>query len=137
MQKINFQNLPNTTTPVNATNLNQLQTNVESEINGRDYRQSFTISANSSKTLTFSSNSFVILFSGRATLAGAHTVYIITGYGAGGTDRYSYTKLEGNSSGHISFSISGQTITVANSSSNTYNCSLFFLIGSISSVSIS
>lgn len=32
MQKINFQNLPNTTTPVNATNLNQLQTNVENAI---------------------------------------------------------------------------------------------------------
>jgi len=29
MQKINFQNLPNQTTPVNATNLNQLQTNVD------------------------------------------------------------------------------------------------------------
>lgn len=32
MQKINFQNLPNTTTPVNATNLNALQTNVENAI---------------------------------------------------------------------------------------------------------
>lgn len=34
MQKINFQNLPNTTTPVNANDLNQLQTNVENAING-------------------------------------------------------------------------------------------------------
>jgi hypothetical protein len=34
MTKINFQNLPNTTTPVNATNLNALQTNVETAING-------------------------------------------------------------------------------------------------------
>lgn len=33
MDKINFQNLPNTTTPVNATNLNQLQTNVENTLN--------------------------------------------------------------------------------------------------------
>lgn len=32
MQKINFQNLPDTTTPVNATNLNALQTNVENAI---------------------------------------------------------------------------------------------------------
>lgn len=32
MQKINFQNLPNTTTPVNATNLNNLQDNVEDAI---------------------------------------------------------------------------------------------------------
>lgn len=33
MQKINFQDYPNTTTPINATNLNQLQTNVENSIN--------------------------------------------------------------------------------------------------------
>ena len=36
MNKINFQNLPNTTTPVNATNLNQVQTNVENAINSVD-----------------------------------------------------------------------------------------------------
>ena len=35
MQKINFQNLPNTTSPVNATNLNQVQTNVENAINDK------------------------------------------------------------------------------------------------------
>lgn len=34
MQKINFQNLPNTTTPINATNLNAIQTNAETAING-------------------------------------------------------------------------------------------------------
>lgn len=33
MDKINFQNLPNTTTPVNATNLNQLQDNIENTLN--------------------------------------------------------------------------------------------------------
>ncbi len=32
MEKINFQNLPNTTTPVNASNLNQLQDNVENDL---------------------------------------------------------------------------------------------------------
>ena len=32
MTKINFQDLPNTTTPVNASNLNQLQTNVENAL---------------------------------------------------------------------------------------------------------
>lgn len=32
MQKINFQNLPNTSTPINAANLNQIQTNVETAI---------------------------------------------------------------------------------------------------------
>ena len=33
MTKINFQNLPSTTTPVNASNLNQLQTNIENTLN--------------------------------------------------------------------------------------------------------
>ena len=33
MNKINFQNLPNTTTPINATNMNLLQTNVENALN--------------------------------------------------------------------------------------------------------
>lgn len=36
MQKINFQNLPNTTTPINATNLNAIQTNVEDVFNGNE-----------------------------------------------------------------------------------------------------
>ena len=31
MEKINFENLPSTNTPINANNLNQLQTNVENE----------------------------------------------------------------------------------------------------------
>lgn len=34
MQKINFQNLPNTTSPLNATNMNLLQDNVEDVFNG-------------------------------------------------------------------------------------------------------
>lgn len=33
MNKINFENLPSTNTPINATNLNQLQTNVENTLN--------------------------------------------------------------------------------------------------------
>ena len=33
MQKITFKNLPDTTTPVNATNLNAIQTNAENAIN--------------------------------------------------------------------------------------------------------
>lgn len=37
MQKINFQNLPSTATPVNATNLNTLQTNVENGTVQQEY----------------------------------------------------------------------------------------------------
>ena len=39
MQKIKFQNLPSTTTPVNATNLNAIQTNVETALNGKTDRE--------------------------------------------------------------------------------------------------
>lgn len=52
MQKINFQNLPNTTTPVNATNLNAIQTNTENEINNIN-----TILSNILKTYTLYNNS--------------------------------------------------------------------------------
>ena len=34
MNKINFENLPSTNTPINSTNLNQIQTNAENSING-------------------------------------------------------------------------------------------------------
>ena len=34
MNKIDFQNKPNETTPVNANNLNQMQNNIESYIDG-------------------------------------------------------------------------------------------------------
>lgn len=55
MQKINFQNLPNTTTPVSAGNLNQLQDNVENVFDGSDTMNNIKvngdISINSLKTL--------------------------------------------------------------------------------------
>ena len=34
MEKINFKDLPNTSTPINAANLNAIQTNTENAING-------------------------------------------------------------------------------------------------------
>lgn len=34
MDKINFKSLPNKTTPINAENLNQMQNNIESYIDG-------------------------------------------------------------------------------------------------------
>lgn len=39
MNKINFQNLPSTSTPVNATNLNKIQENVEKEVPVADTRR--------------------------------------------------------------------------------------------------
>lgn len=49
MQKITFEDLPSTDTPVNATNLNQLQTNVENAIPTRT-----TLWTNSSPSNSFS-----------------------------------------------------------------------------------
>ena len=44
MQKINFQDLPSTTTPLNASNMNTLQTNVENAIsNATLFEQLFNI----------------------------------------------------------------------------------------------
>lgn len=48
MEKINFQDLPNTDTPINSTNLNLLQTNAENSINDvannlSNYRVKFKI----------------------------------------------------------------------------------------------
>lgn len=34
MEKINFKNLPDTSTPINAENLNQIQNNMENAVNG-------------------------------------------------------------------------------------------------------
>jgi len=45
MQKINFQDLPNTTTPINATNLNAVQTNVEDVFNGNVAMGSINVSS--------------------------------------------------------------------------------------------
>ena len=52
--KINFQNLPNTTTPVNATNLNALQTNVETALN--DKADTSSIPTVNDATLTIQKN---------------------------------------------------------------------------------
>lgn len=46
MDKINFSNLPSTTTPVNATNLNLLQTNTENAIASSQDADYVTTSAN-------------------------------------------------------------------------------------------
>lgn len=73
MEKINFQDYPNTTTPINTTNLNQLQTNVENGIN-----VSKSIDANGWTVLTYNN----------------HKEYLIT-------DTYSLT-MQGNTWGNVS-----------------------------------
>lgn len=50
MQKINFQDLPNTTSPVNATNLNAIQTNVENVFNGTESMGNINVAGITSTT---------------------------------------------------------------------------------------
>lgn len=58
MQKINFQNLPGTTTPVNATNLNALQSNVEDVFNGSEVAGNMVVESIKTKNM-FDKNSMV------------------------------------------------------------------------------
>ena len=58
MQKINFQNLPSTTTPLNATNMNAIQTNVENVFNGSEPMGSIIVDSIRSKNM-FNKNMFV------------------------------------------------------------------------------
>jgi len=58
MQKINFQNLPSTTTPINATNLNAIQTNVENVFNGSETMGNIVVDSIRSKNI-FNKNMFV------------------------------------------------------------------------------
>lgn len=55
MQKITFEDLPSTNSPINATNLNQLQTNVESAIPTKT-----TLWTNSNPTSSFGSQSITL-----------------------------------------------------------------------------
>lgn len=63
MTKINFKNYPNTTTPISAENLNQMQANIENDINSKvktfklevlDMTHNFTFSDNGNGQLYYS-----------------------------------------------------------------------------------
>lgn len=109
-------------------------------VNGYDIsymqRTAFSISANSSKTLTFTQNSIAFILTGKGSLGGANHCSLIFTYGQGTTDRTKIQTLYAGS-GHISFSINGQTITVSNSSSSGYSFTMLFLIGSANNVTVS
>lgn len=99
-------------------------------------RTAFSISANSSKTLTFTQNSIAFILTGKGSLGGANHCSLIFTYGQGTTDRTKIQTLYAGS-GHISFSINGQTITVSNSSSSGYSFTMLFLIGGANNVTVS
>lgn len=76
MQKINFQNLPSTTTPINATNLNAIQSNIEDVFNG-------TVPATALQISNSAANQKSTLICKRTDLGNQ----IEFGIGAGGTNR--------------------------------------------------
>lgn len=51
MEKINWQNLPSTATPINATNLNKMQTVVENHFNGTTSMENIRVESIQSKNL--------------------------------------------------------------------------------------
>ena len=51
MKKINFQDLPNTETPINSTNLNKIQDNIENVFNGNEAMGSIVVENITSKNL--------------------------------------------------------------------------------------
>lgn len=56
MNKINFQNLPSTATPLNAENLNQMQSNIENAINSLKPTELFYSSSGETSTIILNDN---------------------------------------------------------------------------------
>lgn len=54
MEKINFTNYPNTDKPINAENLNQMQTNIENEIEGSKLKSAILVGLNNNLEITLS-----------------------------------------------------------------------------------
>lgn len=52
MEKINFTNYPNTDKPINAENLNQMQTNIENEIEGSKLKSAILVILNETTEVT-------------------------------------------------------------------------------------
>ena len=130
MSKKTFQNLPNTTTPLNAANLNEIQENMV------EYK-TFEISVGGSKSLTHNTSSFVLLLSAKGGQGGAQSVWLIAGSGAGTSSRDSVIKLHDYGSRELTYTITDQTITLTNPNTTIMYCSIVFLVGSLSQITVS
>ena len=129
MDKINFQNLPNTTTPVNATNLNLLQTNVENECDTKTKKIDFNIEANSSITLTIDGGgSIAFLLTGKGQSSDSHLLWFIVNYSSGGSSRFKMYNLLNFNNADITTSLNGRELTITNSLAGTYKMSITYLV---------
>ena len=120
MNKINFQNLPSTSTPLNASNLNQLQTNVENEFTTVEGEVSdlqgdvlYETANGSNSNIILSQNisnySYVEVFGHRA----SNRLYTKFKYVSGNNYYLNYSRLLTGSfyTYALDFSISGTTLT--------------------------
>lgn len=117
MQKINFQNLPNTTTPVNATNLNTLQTNVENEFNGTNWT--------ALNNYVFYCKRAGIVFveimcgDGSFSIQGLTTIGVLpTGFKPSGRVDFDYHKLSGSDTSSYAYINTSGEIKLGNNGNN-------------------
>ena len=84
MQKINFQDLPSTNTPLNSTNLNGMQTNIENaiEIQRAVVTVTTAIAENTNYTIpvyyNVGSNDLEIIYMGEKLVKGTHYIEVGT-----------------------------------------------------------
>lgn len=101
MQKINFQNLPSTTTPINATNLNAIQSNAEDAINdlsnyvdGTNTMGNIIVESISTKNM-FNSDSPSVIHSGMTWTGSGKSHYLTSTISFGGGMRWYFEAKAG------------------------------------------
>lgn len=98
-------------------------------------RTSFSISAGSSKTLSFNTGQLVFMLTGKGSLGSAYYSGIVYNYGEGTSSRMKVNTLVDGSNGlHLSFTISGQTLKITNNSTSSYTFAIFYYIGSANNI---
>lgn len=133
MAYINFKNLPDTTTPLNATNMNDIQDGLIRKIE-------FTVSANSTKTITISDDNIkVFIFNARAGISSGYLTSLFSCYGVGGSARYKEEILmTGTTTPTITIGAENtRTISIQDTNNRNWTCSIVVLLGDISKITIS
>lgn len=125
MQKINFQDLPNTTTPISASNLNQVQTNVENAIDELN-----TPTITTSGNITYIKYGNIVIMNGKLpsnTQSGTVTLLYTSKYKFG----FGFVGYYPPNSNIQAY---GFAVVEANSKTLTYNASAAFTDGPISAI---
>lgn len=94
----------------------------------------FNIPNNSSVNLNFDGAELILLFCAKTTLGMGTKISFIYTYGEGTTSRTGIETIKDYQ--YLVLTIDGKKITVTNNSGSRFKCSLLFLIGNKSNVSI-